>query len=126
MSRILDKISKPERDGDRVYKGFNFFSYDDRDLLFALVRGEHVITGFRHTDIQRQLSRLSSSHISRHLKRLRVHGLIKRIGQTKGFSSPKARTSIVGSARTGQRTRWLRPCVPVSVPVGRGRDGSSP
>jgi hypothetical protein len=31
MSRILDKIGKPERDRDRVYKGFNFFSYDDRD-----------------------------------------------------------------------------------------------
>ena len=42
--------------------------------------GEHVITSFRHTDIQRQLPRLSSNHISRHLKRLRVHGLFKRIG----------------------------------------------
>jgi len=30
-TKILDKISKPERDRDRVYKGFNFFSYDDRD-----------------------------------------------------------------------------------------------
>jgi hypothetical protein len=47
MSRILDKISKPERGADRVYKGFNFLSYDDRDLLFALVRGEHVITGLK-------------------------------------------------------------------------------
>jgi DNA-binding HxlR family transcriptional regulator len=39
-----------------------------------------VITGFRHDDIQRQLHRLSSGQISRQLKRLRVHGLIKRIG----------------------------------------------
>ena len=37
-------------------------------------------TGFRHRDIQRQLPRLSSGQISRQLKRLRVHGLIKRIG----------------------------------------------
>ena len=79
-TKILDKISKPEHDGTRTYKGFNFFSYDDRDLLLALVRGEHVITGFRHRDIQRQLPRLSSSQTSRHLKRMRVHGLIKRIG----------------------------------------------
>ena len=60
-------------------KGVNFFSYDDRALLLALIRGEHVITGFRHLDVQRQLPRLSSSQISRHVKRLRVHGVIKRI-----------------------------------------------
>ena len=57
--------------------GVNFFSYDDRVLLLALIRGEHVITGFRQLDVQRQLPRLSSSQISRQLKRLRVHGLIK-------------------------------------------------
>lgn len=79
-TKILDKICKPQQDGGRTYKGFNFFSYDDRDVLLALVRGEHVITGFRHLDIQRQLPSQSSSKISRHLKRLRIHGLIKRIG----------------------------------------------
>ena len=47
----------------------------------VLQRGELVITGFRHLDIQRNLPRLSSSQISRQLKRLRIHGLIKRIGR---------------------------------------------
>ena len=46
-TKVLDKLSKPQQDGGRTYKGFNFFSYDDRDLLLALVRGELVITGFR-------------------------------------------------------------------------------
>jgi len=88
-----------------VYKGFNFFSYDDRDLLFARVRGEHVITGFRHTDVQRQLPRLSSNHISRHLKRLRVHGLIKRIGHRyKYYLTELGRRAVItglGLVRTG-------------------------
>ncbi|HEX9619765.1 MAG TPA: winged helix-turn-helix transcriptional regulator [Polyangiaceae bacterium] len=88
-----------------MYKGFNFFSYDDRDLLFARVRGEHVITGFRHTDVQRQLPRLSSNHISRHLKRLRVHGLIKRIGHRyKYYLTELGRRAVItglGLVRTG-------------------------
>jgi DNA-binding HxlR family transcriptional regulator len=88
-----------------VYKGFNFFSYDDRDLLFARVRGEHVITGFRHTDVQRQLPRLSSNHISRRLKRLRVHGLIKRIGHRyKYYLTELGRRAVItglGLVRTG-------------------------
>jgi len=80
-------------------------SVDDRALLFALVRGEHVITGFRHTDIQRQLPRLSSNHISRHLKRLRVHGLIKRIGHRyKYYLTELGRRAVItglGLVRTG-------------------------
>jgi len=79
-TKILDKVSEPLRESDRTYKGFNFFNAEDRNLLLAIIRGEHVITGFRHADLKRQLPRFSSGQISRHLKRLRVHGLIKRIG----------------------------------------------
>jgi len=50
-------------------------------LALALTRGEHTITGLRHADLQRQLPYLSSGRISRNLKRLRVHGLIKRVGR---------------------------------------------
>jgi len=103
-TKLLDKISKPERDGDRIYKGFNFFSYDDRALLLALVRGEHVITGFRHLEIQRQLPRLSSGQISRQLKRLRVHGLIKRIGRRyKYYVTELGRRAVI----TGLKLREL-------------------
>ena len=79
-TKILDKISQPERDAHRTYKGFNFFCEEDRSVLLAIVRGENVITGFRHTDIARQLPRASNNQVSRYIKRLRVHGLIKRIG----------------------------------------------
>jgi hypothetical protein len=98
------QISKPEHHGGRTYKGFNFFSHDDRDLLLALVRGEHVITGFRNPDIQRHLPRLSSGQISRQLKRLRVHGLIKRIGRRyKYYVTDLGRRAII----TGLRLREL-------------------
>jgi hypothetical protein len=71
---------------------------------FNLVRGEHVITGFRHLDIKRQLPRLSSSQISRHLKRLRVHGLVKRIGRHyKYYATELGRRAII----TGLKLREL-------------------
>ncbi|MBN2195789.1 MAG: hypothetical protein JW751_23425 [Polyangiaceae bacterium] len=97
-TKILDKISQPGHDGGRTYQEFNVFSYDDRDLLLALLRGEHVITGLRHLDLQRQLPRLCSSHISRQLKRLRVHGLIKRIGRRYQYyvTEPSRRAIIAG------------------------------
>ncbi len=51
-------------------------------LFEALVRGENNITGLRNKDLQQQLPELSSGVISRALKRLRVHGLVKRGGHT--------------------------------------------
>jgi len=79
-TKNLDKITQPKSDAGRNYKGFNFFSTSDRSILLALIRGEHTITGLRHSDLQRQLPQLTSGQISRNLKRLRVHGLIKRVG----------------------------------------------
>jgi len=80
-TKNLDKVSQPRSDAGRNYRGFNFFNTEDRSLLLALTRGEHTITGLRHADLQRQLPYLSSGRISRNLKRLRVHGLIKRVGR---------------------------------------------
>jgi hypothetical protein len=103
-TKILDKISEPLRDDERTYKGFNFFNADDRNLLLATVRGQHVITGFRHADLKRHLPRCSSGQISRHLKRLRVHGLIKRIGHRyKYYLTDLGRRAVV----TGLKLREL-------------------
>jgi hypothetical protein len=38
----IQRLHEAKPDGGRTYTGFNFFSYDDRDLLLALVRGEHL------------------------------------------------------------------------------------
>jgi len=80
-AKALDKISQAERDFERTYKGFNFFSDQDRGVLLAIIRGENVITGFRHADLAHQLPRASANQVSRYIKRLRVQGsLTKRIG----------------------------------------------
>jgi len=78
----LRDVSQDTTDSGRKYKGFNFFSAQDQALFSALVRGENTISGLRNKDIKAHLQAASSSRVSRWLKRLRVHGLLRRIGRT--------------------------------------------
>jgi hypothetical protein len=81
-TKALQKITEPAEENGRTYRGFNFFSTEDDRVLSAIVRGEFTISGFRNKDLRVNLREKKSAWISRHLKRLRVHGLIKRIGKT--------------------------------------------
>jgi hypothetical protein len=78
----LNKISQPVEENDRNYRGFNFFDPQDEELFESLRRGEFNISGFQNKDLRRRLTDRSSGQISRAMKRLRVHGLIKKIGRT--------------------------------------------
>jgi hypothetical protein len=78
----LNKISQPVQDNDRRYRGFNFFDPDDEELFRSLGSGEFNISGFQNKDLQRRLREKTSGQISRLLKRLRVHGLVKKVGHT--------------------------------------------
>jgi hypothetical protein len=66
----------------RAYRGFNFFDDNDQELFQSLIRGEFNISGFQSKHLRYRLQGKTSGHISRLLKRLRVHGLIKKIGKT--------------------------------------------
>jgi hypothetical protein len=79
--RHLEKISRPVQMDERSHRGFNMFHGDDLDLFVAIARGEHHISGFRNRDIQNLMNR-SGGQVSRLFKRLRLHGLIKKIGRT--------------------------------------------
>jgi hypothetical protein len=78
----LNKISNSKRENDRNYKGFNFFNDADLSLFLSIVRGEFNIYGFQNKTLQQYLPYLKSGQISRLLKRLRVHGIIKKVGRT--------------------------------------------
>ena len=73
----LEKITESKIDNNRNYKGFNFFSADDLAILIAITRGEFNINGFRNKNLQKLLG-FTGSKISRLIKRLKVHGLIKK------------------------------------------------
>jgi len=81
----LDKISSPVKVEDRSYKGFNFFCEKDRRLFEVLVRGELNIKGFQNKTIRRFFPELSSASVSRIFKRLRLHGLIKKVANTRTY-----------------------------------------
>jgi hypothetical protein len=78
----LDKISNPTSDGQRSHRGFNLFTAEDRAVVEAILRGEFNLSGFQSRHLQDLLPGKTRSQIGRILKRLRTHGLIKKIGRT--------------------------------------------
>jgi len=58
--------------------------FDDADqkLFETIVSGEFNISGFQNKNLRQKLSNKSGAQVSRILKRLRTHGLIKKIGHT--------------------------------------------
>lgn len=80
--RKLNTVSRTISSADRTYKGFNFFDSSDQKLLTLIARGEFNITGFRNQSVRQFFSDKSPAAISRILKRLRLHGLIKKVGHS--------------------------------------------
>lgn len=73
----LENITSSKSENNRNYKGFNFFNKDDMVVLLAILRGEFNISGFRNKNMQKLLG-FNGGKISRLIKRLRIHGLIKK------------------------------------------------
>ncbi|MDD5518880.1 MAG: MarR family transcriptional regulator [Candidatus Omnitrophica bacterium] len=91
----LNTLSQPVTAGERHYKGFNFFDLEDQKLLTVIARGEFNISGFRNKFLQPFLSNKNPGQISRILKRLRLHGLIKKVGCTYKYYLTSQGKSVV-------------------------------
>jgi len=79
--KTLEKISEPLESAGRSYAGYNFFHTEDQTLFETILRGEFNISGLRNKNI-RLLLHKTTAQISYALKRLRLHGLIKKIGRS--------------------------------------------
>jgi hypothetical protein len=100
----LDQLSRTIQPDDRSYPGFNLFDSDDGTLFRAIVRGEFRISGLQNQTLRRHLQEKNSGQLSRLLKRLRVHGLIKKVGRTyKYYRTPFGQDVIA----TGLKLREL-------------------
>jgi hypothetical protein len=92
----LNTISRTIASEDRTYKGFNFFDEDDQKLFTVIARGEFNITGFRNQSLQPFFPDKTPAAISRILKRLRLHGLIKKVAHTyKYYLTPPGKAVTV-------------------------------
>ncbi len=96
----LRKIAQPVREAGRNYPGFNLLAPKDQELFQVIARGEHHISGFNNRSLRRVLSQKSSSQISRLLKRLRTHGLIKKVGRTYRYYLTKlGQATVIAAAK---------------------------
>ena len=100
----LDKLSKTKKDNNRNYRGFNFFDHKDISLLLILIRGEYNISGFRNKDLRGRLPGFNSAKISRIIKRLRVFGLIKKVGKTYKYYLTKLGKELIIKAQMWKET----------------------
>lgn len=100
----LEKISQPKTKHDRTYKGFNLFGKEDLRLLMLLLRGEFTISGFQNKHIREGLPELSSAKVSRILKRLHVHGLVKKVQNTYKYYLTKLGKQVLISAEKVKHT----------------------
>jgi hypothetical protein len=94
------RVSENVEQAGRRYRGFNFFSDEDVRLFEIVLRGEHTIQGFRNAHVRGHLPGKSTGQISRMLKRLRCHGLVKKIGHTyKYYVTPAGRSAMTAGLK---------------------------
>jgi hypothetical protein len=74
----LTGIARTVHENARSYRGFNFFDPDDEALFVALARGEFAISGVQNKALRARFPQCNSGQMSRILRRLRTHRLIKK------------------------------------------------
>jgi hypothetical protein len=94
--RDAQKISEPVKKNGRSFPGFNLFNQEHLNFILAVIRGEGVIRGISNRMIRRAVPGKTSSQISRLLKRMRLHGLIRKAGKTyKYYLTPLGRRVLL-------------------------------
>ena len=91
----LNIITNRVVENNRPYKGFNFFDDDDQRILEAVAAGEFNISGFQNKDLRTKLSEKTSGQVSRILKRLHMHGLIKKIAHSYKYYISKLGRQVI-------------------------------
>ena len=100
----LGKISRTAEHEGRPYKGFNFYSQEDQKLFEILIRGEFNINGLQNKSIRTFFPEKNTGMISRILRRLKTHVLIKKVGKTYKYYLTKLGKAVIG---TGLRIKQM-------------------
>jgi hypothetical protein len=109
---LTEKLCRPTTWKGRRVRALNPYGPQDLALLRAVARGEFTINGFRNRDLAKLLyasdqelhateKRRQSSAITRKLRLLRAHGLIKKVPKTHRYhltaGGSKAITAIIAA-----------------------------
>ena len=81
--RDITRLGRSEHDAQgRSYRGFNPFLAEDERVLQIVLSGEHALVGLTARRLRRVLQSWSRGRVSRLLKRLRLPGLLRKVGKT--------------------------------------------
>ena len=105
LHKLVDAVCQPIHLNGRRVRALNPWSKPDVDLLCAISRGEFTLNGFRNADVARQLfaqqpestleRRRVTSCVSRRLRILRAHHIIKKIPKSHRYQLTKNGRRIV-------------------------------
>lgn len=77
--RKLHKITETITVKQHTYKGFNLLAAEDTSCLRLLLQPEFLIDGISNAALRQHLTHKNSGQISRLIKRLRMHGILKKV-----------------------------------------------
>jgi hypothetical protein len=81
--RAAARLGRAERDErGRSYRGFNPLLAQDEEVLQTVLRGEHALLGLTARRLRALLPGWRAGRVTRLLKRLRLHGLLRKVGRT--------------------------------------------
>jgi hypothetical protein len=96
--KALAKMAAPAKLKGRSLRGFDLFLDPDYRLFLTLARGEWSISGFRAGDLRQHIKALTPGRASYLIKRLRTHGLIKKVAHTYKYFFTKLGRRVVVTA----------------------------
>lgn len=91
----IEKITQTVDENNRNYKGFNFFDHEDEKILKTIADGKFTLKGMTNKELRKMLPDFKASKISRILKRLRLHGIIKKVGKSYKYYLSKLGKQII-------------------------------
>ena len=77
--RKLHKVTETITVKQHTYKGFNLLNEEDASCLRLLVQPEFLVDGISNAALRQHLTDKNSGQVSRLIKRLRVHGILKKV-----------------------------------------------
>jgi hypothetical protein len=104
--RLVEELTEPVVVSGRSHAGFNPAREADVRLFGAVLDGNHVVRGFRNTDIREALygsttdvgkRRRQSTAVGRMLKRLHVRGLIRKVPHSRRWHVSRKGHQVLGA-----------------------------
>jgi len=95
--------------GTRIkHQGFNLSSPDDLKQFEILARGEFKLNGLQNKSLRSLVPETNSAAMTRFLKGLHVHGLIRKVGRTYKYYLTRLDKAVITAGLT-IRNMWVIP-----------------